>query len=101
MARSDKDVAVFSAFEDVIPWDPANPEKNLLRAMLLTAMNDIKKKGKVSELAQEYFLNEDDSYPFSFLSVCNILGIDAVSILRTVGLDQAYLHNHEEPCRLS
>lgn len=92
MARTDKHVAVFTAFEDLVPWDPSNPEKNLLRAMLITAMADIKKKGKVQRLATDYFLNPDETYPFSFLSVCNFLGVDSESILLSIGLQKEDCH---------
>jgi len=88
MARNDKHIAVFTAYEDTAPWDPSNPEKNLLRAMLVTAMADIKKKGKVQRLALEYFSNEDDTYPFSFRSICNFLDIDPKDILRSLGLTE-------------
>ncbi|MDZ4784874.1 MAG: hypothetical protein SGJ02_02245 [bacterium] len=86
MARSDRHVAIFTAFEDMIPWDAANPERNLLRAMLITAMHDIRKKGKVQKLAFEYFQNLDETYPFSFLSICNYLGVDSNSVLESIGL---------------
>ncbi len=85
MARTDKHIAIFTAFEDLIPWDASNPEKNLLRAMLITAMADTKKHGKVQRLAAEYFSSTDESYPFSFISICNFLGIDSESILSSIG----------------
>lgn len=77
---------MFTAYEDIIPWDASTPEKNLLRAMLITAMADYKKKGKVQRLAHEYFTNPNDTYPFSFRAVCRYLDVDAEEILRTVGL---------------
>ena len=56
--------------------------------MLLTAMHDLGKRGKVRKLALEYFTNSDDSYPFSFLSVCETLCIEPESVLRKLGLDE-------------
>ena len=94
MARNDKDIALFAAYEDIIPWDAATPEKNLLRAMLITAMADFKKKGKVRRLAHEYFSNTNDSYPFSFRSVCRTLDVSPEDILRRIGMLEA---QKEEP----
>ena len=97
MARNDKDVAVFAAYEDIIPWDPSTPEKNLLRAMLITAMADYKKKGKVRRLDYEYFTNPIEVYPFSFKCVCRTLDVNPEDILRRIGLlDSA----KEEPAHI-
>ena len=86
MAREDKQNPVFAAYEDVVPWDPSTPEKNLLRALLITAMADLKKNGDVGRQAREYFLSKEDDYLFSFLSVCEYLEIDPRSILKRIGL---------------
>lgn len=99
MARDDKQVAIFSAYEDVVPWDPATPEKNLLRALLITAMNDVKKTGQVRRQALEYFLNPEEDYAFSFLSVCAFLGVDPKSILAVTGI--RYDYNRDRPRFLS
>lgn len=96
MARNDKNIAMFTAYEDIIPWDASTPEKNLLRAMLITAMADYKKKGKVQRLAHEYFTNTNDTYPFSFRAVCRYLDVDAEEILRTVGLLDRTLNNQNK-----
>ena len=86
MPREDKNTAIYIAYEDHEVPDPALPERNLLRAILATALSDIKKPGDSSRRATEYFLNPDDEYVFSFLSVCNHLDIDPNQVLKVTGL---------------
>lgn len=86
MSNEEKETLILSAFEDEIPFDPSNPEKNLLRALLMTAMADANKSGPVRRQAIEYFLNPDQDYIFSFRSVCDYLGIDPNSILTAAGI---------------
>jgi len=97
MARNDKDIALFAAYEDIIPWDASTPEKNLLRAMLITAMADYRKKGKIHRLAFEYFTNTSESYPFSFRCVCRTLDVNPEDILRRIGLLESL---KEEPAHM-
>lgn len=91
MARDEKNTAIYVAFDEVEPHDTALPEKNLLRAILLTAMADLKKPGEPSRRALEYFLSPDDEYIFSFHSVCNLLDLDADRILIVSGLRKSAL----------
>ncbi len=84
MARGDREVAIYQAFEEFPPVDVSAPEKNLLRALLVTAMADVKKKGQVRKKALEYFFSGDQQYPFSFLQVCDYLEIDPKSVLAKV-----------------
>jgi len=86
MAADKKNTAIYVAYEDRKPKDSALPEKNLLRAVLLTAMNDLKRNGETAQKAMEYFLSPEEDYIFSFRSVCNYLDIDAKRILRVTGL---------------
>ena len=87
MARSDNYVAIFTAFDGDTPWDPTVPEKNLLRALLVSAMSDIKKSGRARRQALEFFLDNSEDYIFSFHSVCEHLCIEPSSVLAAVGLD--------------
>ena len=86
MAREDKNTAIYVAYEDCVPYDPATPEKNLLRAMLLGAMLDLNKPGEVGRHAVEYFLSSDEESLFSFQSVCSHLQVDPGKILQVTGL---------------
>ncbi len=86
MPRDKKNTAIYIAYDDYEPIDLSMPEKNLLKAILLTAMSDLKKEGLVSRKAMEYFLSPDEEYLFSFRSVCSFLDIEAETILNIVGL---------------
>lgn len=88
MAREQKDTAIFVAYDDEAPFDIAVPEKNLLRAVLVTAMADLKKQGDPAKQATEFFLCDDSDYIFSFNSICNYLSIDPKRILYMTGLDK-------------
>lgn len=88
MVKDDKNTAIHVAYDDFLPFDPATPEKNLLRAVLLTAMSDVKKKGEAGRRAMEYLLSQEEDYLFSFVSVCNFLDVDPQKILVVTGLKQ-------------
>lgn len=91
MRENDKDTAIYIAYEETVPFDPAVPEKNLLRAVLLSAMLDLKKPGDAGRRATEYFLSPDEDYLFSFASICNFLNVDTDKILTVTGLKAAEL----------
>lgn len=86
MVKDEKNTAIYIAYDEIEAYDTALPEKNLLRAILLTAMSDLRKPGEPSRKATEYFLNADEEYIFSFNSVCNLLDIDPERILMVTGL---------------
>lgn len=86
MQNNDKNIAIHQAFEEWVPYDPALPERNLLRAILLTAMSDLKRPGDTQREATEFFLSDDESYIFSFVSICNHLDIDPKRVLLVTGL---------------
>ncbi|MCC6221672.1 MAG: hypothetical protein IT291_10575 [Deltaproteobacteria bacterium] len=80
------ETAIYSAFEDVEPMDTADSERNLMRAVLRTAMEDLKKGGELHRDACRFFLSTDEDYLFSFVSICNHLEISPASILRAIGV---------------
>ena len=86
MRENEKNTAIYVAYEEAVPFDPAAPEKNLLRAVLLSAMLDLKKQGDPRRKALEYFLSPDEDYVFSFASVCSFLNVDQDKILSVTGL---------------
>ncbi len=88
MPRDLKDTAIFVANEESEPYDPAWPEKSLLRAILVTAMNDVKKSGDVKKQATEFFLSPEEDYIFSFRAICDYLNVDAERILVITGLSE-------------
>lgn len=94
MGRDRKNTAIFVAYEESPEPDSAVPEKNLLRAILLNAMNDLHKDGVFAKKAMEYFLSPEEDYLFSFRSICSYLDIDARRVLKITGL-----LNLKEPAR--
>jgi len=86
MPKESKDTAIYVAYDDHVPYDPAKPERELLRAILMTAMSDLKRSGEVGRQAKAYFLSTDDAYIFSFYSVCKLLDVDPDTILVITGL---------------
>lgn len=86
MRENEKNTAIYVAYEEAVPFDPAAPEKNLLRAVLLSAMLDLKKPGDAGRKAVEYFLSPDEDYIFSFASICQFLNVDTDKILAVTGL---------------
>lgn len=86
MPKDHKNTAIYVANEDNPPYDPARPEKSLLKAILISALNDIKKNGDVKRQAEEFFLNQDEEYVFSFRSICSYLSVDPGKVLMLTGL---------------
>jgi hypothetical protein len=89
MSNEEKNVALYIAFEDIVPYDPALPERNLLRAIVLNALSDLKKAGEPQREATKFFLSDEEEYIFSFQSICNHLDIDPCRILTVAGLKKA------------
>ena len=81
--RKDDDVAIYTAYDDHKSLDLAEAEKNLMRAILKSAMDDYNKSGDPGKEARRYINSNDDSYLYSFLSVCRHLGLCSDTI-RTV-----------------
>jgi hypothetical protein len=79
----------FKGFEEFEPYDTSNPEKELLRAILVGALNDVKKKGYEKRKATEFFLSPEDDYIFSFLSICDFLRVNPNKVLVVAGLKES------------
>lgn len=94
MPREDK-VAVHTAFEEIEAFDPTTPEKNLLRAILLGALHDLKKTVEEQKRATEFLLSPEDDYVFSFLSICDYLKIDPHKVLLIAGLEEQNGNRHQ------
>jgi hypothetical protein len=82
------ETAIFVAHEDFNKRDVAEAEKNLMRAILQTAMEDIRKKGEVYRDARRYFSSKDDFYLYSFLSICYHLDLCPRTIRTVIGLNE-------------
>lgn len=95
--QKSSDVAIYTAYEDHKASDIAEPEKNLMRAVLRTAMEDIRKRGEPYREARRYLLSNDDFYLYSFLSVCHHLNLCPRTVRTIVGLTTgADLSNPDE-----
>ena len=81
-----RDIPVFTAYEDFEVHDIAVAEKNLMRAILRSAMDDIKKNGEPYRDARRYLMSNDERYLFSFVSVCRHLDLCPRTIRRVLGL---------------
>lgn len=86
MTIDEKNVTIHAAYDDVEPHDPIRPEKNLLLAVLLSAMSDLKQDGDVKRKACEFFLDREEDYLFSFRSICDYLSIDPDKVLVVTGI---------------
>ncbi len=91
------ETAIFTAFDDHSSFDGSEPEKNLMRAILRTAMEDISKGGTAHRDARNYFLSREDNYLFSFASVCNHLNLCQRTILTLCGLLEEEKKKEESP----
>lgn len=83
---SKHDVALESAFDDHQIRDTASAERNLMRAILRSAMDDLSKRGEPQRQARTFFLSEDDYYLYSFPSICSHLGLCAKTIRNRLGI---------------
>lgn len=83
----DKQTIIFVANDDFELFDPSYPEKDLLRAVLLNAIDDLDHNGLEGRRALDFFLSPDhEDYLFSFRSICNHLDIDPNTLLKRIGL---------------
>ncbi len=81
--------SVYIAYDDHEGFDSALAEKNLMRAILKTAMEDIRKRGEPYREARRYLLSNDERYLFSFMSVCGHLNLCPKTIRRVLGLAES------------
>ena len=81
-------VAIYAAYDGHKAQDSAEAEKNLMRAILRTAMEDIQKRGEPYRDARRYLMSNEDLYLYSFLSVCHHLELCHKTIRTIVGLTE-------------
>lgn len=79
-----QDTELLNIDEDILPFDPSQPEKALLVAIILNAANDLLSTGREADVAKSYFKNDDEEYIFSFKCICNHLDVDYRDIRRKV-----------------
>lgn len=86
MAKDDKETTIISGYDDFEIFDPSRPEKNLLRAVLISAMSDLKKGGMQARQARDFFMSRKEDYIFSFQAICDQLDLDPKLVLMVTGL---------------
>lgn len=88
MGNDSKHTAIYTAFDDYDQPEIIVPERNLLRAILLNALADLRRPGEFNRKATDYFINPDEEYIFSFRSICSFLQISPQHILILAGLER-------------
>jgi len=68
--------------------DFIRPEKDLMLAVLLNAVNDLVQEGGKRRYALEFFLSENDDWPFCFKSICSELGINKSKFVKYLGITE-------------
>ena len=53
-----------------------DPMHELMRAIILRAVDDVNAKGEIYDEAIEYLYSEEEEYIFSFRGICKHLGLD-------------------------
>jgi len=87
---------LFTAYDEHQPTDVAKAEKNLMRAILRSAMEDMRKRGEAYRDARRYFLSNDEYYVYSFLNVCYHLELSPRMIRNRLGLLERPMLEHRE-----
>ena len=85
------ETVIFNIDDDLHPSDGVSSERDLLKAVLFSAIGDLDKDGYIAKEAQRFFLNPDSEYLFSFRSICEYLRIPPEQVLESAGL----IHNPE------
>ena len=67
--------ALFSAYDDYQSLQSKMPERELMVAVLRSAIDDYLADGREKRNAIHYLLNNDSYYVFSFVSICTYLEI--------------------------
>lgn len=63
-----------------------SPERGLSAGILIRALQDVlpHHDDNLRSSAKHWFHNKDNTYPFSFLSICDTLSIDPGSVLKNI-----------------
>ena len=71
-----------------------SPERALMRAVLARAVDDLsgvfavamglRARGRLQRETEEWFLSEDEAWPYSFVNICQALNLDAGALRRAL-----------------
>ena len=73
MSRSDAFPQVDMSYD---PGKSYNPISELMRAIVLRAVEDLNYTGEIHEAARAFFDDDEEDYIFSFRAICRTLGLD-------------------------
>lgn len=71
--------------EDTIQ-DLMRDQRDLMLGIILNALYDLQHRGRERRLALEYFLSQNEDWPFSFRFICRYLGINRTAFLEALGI---------------
>lgn len=69
------ETAIYTAFDGYSHFDEAEAERNLMRAIIQTIMDDMRKEGEPRRNAMRYIRDNEEDYLFSFISICRHLNL--------------------------
>jgi len=82
------DKAIFTAYEGYKSHDSSTAEKNLMRAILRMAMDDLSKHGQEQQEALTYLRSDDSTHLYSFVNICEQLELSPEKVRSLLGLTQ-------------
>ncbi len=94
------ETAIYIAHDDFVGRDPVEAERNLMRAILQCAMEDIRKGGEAHRDAKRFFFSADETYLYSFASICNHLKLCPRTIHAVIGMSGIYRINRDSRIKM-
>ncbi|MCS6893382.1 MAG: hypothetical protein NZO16_02260 [Deltaproteobacteria bacterium] len=64
-------------------------QSDLMLGIVLNALYDLQLKGREKRLALEFFLGNEEDWPFSFNFICRHLGINKKNFLEKLGITES------------
>jgi hypothetical protein len=87
MTKGERNSAIHVAYDDH-EGELSSAEQELLLAILLSALEDLKSEGRTGRKAREFFLSQEEDYLFSFRSICDYLHLSSEAMLKAIGLTE-------------
>jgi len=87
MTKGERNTAIHVAYDEH-ENALSTAEQELLLAILLSAIEDLKSEGRPGRKAREFFLSKEEDYLFSFRSICDYLHLSSDAMLKAIGLTE-------------
>jgi hypothetical protein len=87
MTNGERNSAIHVAYDEH-ENELSSAEQELLLAILLSAIEDLKSDGRSGRKAREFFLSKEEDYLFSFRSICDYLHLSSEAMLKAIGLSE-------------